>query len=161
MRRMVQALGVIMLVILAFVAGYAAPDISRDDAKVTCMTLERLTDAALNRHEAKEAAALYQAYEIARGYADEPSIHPADVYMQEAARENPILMTPVTGNSGGFRNHTIDEAAAISNDPDHQTAVIVVPKTGEAQVYHLTLNAGQFEQRLAQQGGVAIGHGIR
>lgn len=160
MRRMMQAVGAAILVITGFIAGYATPAISKDDARITCLTLERLMDMALDRHDANGAAALYQAYEIARTHAEEPSIHQADMYMQEAVKENPVFIAPVTGNGGGFRNRTVDDAAAINDDPDHQTAVIVVPKIGEAQTYHLNLNAKQFEERVEQQGGVAIGHGI-
>jgi len=130
-----------------------------EEARTTCLTLERLLDIAAREEKAADAAALSRAYKFSLKYvSDSSSLKDATAYVQEFDGKNPSLLATYTykpAKGGGFTNRTVDDVAELSGDDEHKSAVIIVDKQHDFQVMHSNLDANALGKIMLEHGGAA------
>jgi hypothetical protein len=130
---------------------------TNDEAKATCLTLERLLVTARNDNRVQDAAALSLAYSLARKYVTDPSsVKGADDYIQFfQSHVNLAAVSPPTPTttSGGIT--WMPPMGDMASDQNHKSGVIVYGNNGSMENLHLTMDKDSVTNLLKANGAVA------
>lgn len=144
-----------VLLFTAFLSGQSdLKTPTADEARITCLTLERLLGIASHEDQAADSLALSRAYKLALRYVpDGSSLRDATDYVEDFDHKNHALEAQLaSGKGGGFTHRTANDLAELGPDDEHRAAVIIVGKGDTYQVMHSDLDPATISKMMLDTG---------